>query len=557
MSEEKTAYDKLTPQRKLLVDAVMRNLQYGGSIWRQGWQNTGAPESAITGKRYRGVNSMFLTLAAIESGYTDNRWATFKQIEDKGWSFKKTDDGHSLGKGSGVAIEYFELRDRETKKPFDRSVLDGMDKHEREEYMKENVYPLRKYYRVFNGDVIEGIPAREIRVAEPNERIERVEQLFSYWNENEAQIRYGGDNAYYSPIFDRIQLPDREKFISENEHYSTGLHEMGHSTGHKDRLNRDLSGKFGSADYAVEELRAEIASMFLMQELGVAASESEIENNSAYIEHWMKAIKDDPDVLFTAIADADRISNYIIDKERAMRVEPFAIQYDETADGQKVYKLVMTAGHGQTRPPFPNAFVSREELMAELDKMKEMPFWKGKEFKEVTLDELQNISVERAQLDKKREEERIEEIKQEESTEYMLPSEIAARAIAPAVIIDMAGRGIESLTRMSDRDVVEKASKTRSGKMFDDLYNGKNVFVTEEANERALMRRIAMYSSDKEQLMRVFKSSGQYRDEKPNAFYEKMAMETMQFIENQKEPKAPASLFGNNGKGHFGLNSKT
>lgn len=552
MSEEKTAYDKLTPQRKLLVDAIIRNLESGTSVWRQGWKNTGAPESAITGKRYRGVNSIFLTLAAMECGYSDNRWATFKQIEDKGWSFKTTDDGKSLGKGAGVAIEYFELRDRETKKPFDRSVLDGMDATEREEYMRENVYPLRKYYRVFNGDVIDGIPAQEIRVAEPDEKIERVEQLFKYWSENEAPIRYGGDEAYYSPVFDRIQLPDREKFISENEHYSAGLHEMGHSTGHAKRLNRDLSGKFGSADYAVEELRAEIASMFLMQELGVAASESEIENNSAYIEHWLNAIKENPDVLFTAIADADRITNYIIDKEKAMRVEPFAIQHDEDSSGKPVYKLIMTADYGQTRPPFPNAFGSREELMAELEKMKEMPFWKGKEFKEVTPDELRNISLERAQADEKR-----EEIRQEESTEYILPSVIAARALATAAIVDMTDRGIESLTRMSDRDVVEKASKTRSGTMFDNLYNGEMVFVTEEANERALMRRIAMYSADKEQLMRIFKSSGQYRDEKPNAFYDKMANETMQFIARQKEPKAPAGLLGNGGKGHFGLNSKT
>lgn len=551
--KENPYYEKLTPQRKLLVDAVIRNLESGAGVWRQGWQNTGAPISAITGKRYRGVNNIFLTLAAMECGYGDNRWATFNQMQDKGWSFKTNEEGKSLGKGAGVAIEFFELRDRETKKPFDRSVLDGMDAAEREEYMKENVYPLRKYYRVFNGDVIEGIPARELHIAAPEEKIERVEQLFKYWSENEAQIRYGGEEAYYSPTFDRIQLPDREKFNNENEHYSAGLHEMGHSTGHPKRLNRDLSGRFGSPEYAVEELRAEIASMFLMQEMGVAASESEIENNSAYIEHWLKGIKENPDVLFTAIADADRITNYIIDKEKAMRIEPFAIQRDEDSSGKPIYKLIMTAAHGQTRAPFPNAFESREELIAELDKMKELTFWQGKEFKEVTLDELQEISIQRAEKDNS-----LEEIRQEVSEEYMLPSVYAAKAIAEAVAaVDMTERGVDSLKGVADREVIEKASKTRSGDLFFRLYNGESVFGNEEVDERALMRRLAMYSSDKEQLMRAFKSSGQYRDEKPNAFYDKIAREAMQFIEQQREPLITPNLFDNqNGIRHSGQNFK-
>lgn len=319
-------------------------------------------------------------------------------------------------------------------------------------------------------------------------------------------------------------------------------------------MNRNLSGRFGSPEYAVEELRAEIASMFLMQEMGVAASESEIENNSAYIEHWLKGIKENPDVLFTAIADADRITNYIIDKEKSMRIEPFVIQRDEDSSGKPIYKLIMTAAPGQTRAPFPNAFESREELIAELDKMKELTFWQGKEFKEVTLDELQEISIQRAEKDNS-----LEEIRQEESEEYMLPSVYAAKAIAEAVAaVDMAERGVDSLKGVADREVIEKASKTRSGDLFLRLYNGESVFGNEEVDERALMRRLAMYSSDKEQLMRAFKSSGQYRDEKPSAFYDKIAREAMQFIEQQREPLITPNLFDNqNGSRHSGLNFKT
>ncbi|MCM1546230.1 MAG: ArdC family protein [Clostridiales bacterium] len=150
-------YDKLTPQRKQLVDEILKNLESGTGLWRQGWQVTGAPVSAITGKRYNGVNRLFLTAAMMQRGYSDNRWLTYNQMEEKGWHFKKDAEGNNLGKGAGVAIEYFELRDKLTNKPFDRHVLDGMTSEEKNAYMDENTFPLRKYYRVFNGDIIDGI----------------------------------------------------------------------------------------------------------------------------------------------------------------------------------------------------------------------------------------------------------------------------------------------------------------------------------------------------------------------------------------------------------------
>ncbi|OLA48235.1 MAG: hypothetical protein BHW39_01625 [Firmicutes bacterium CAG:552_39_19] len=89
-SEEKnTAYEKLTPQRKQLVDKVMENLEKGNLFWTQGWVSSGAPESAITGKKYRGINNLFLSLIAMSENYGDNRWATFKQMEEKGKKTRK------------------------------------------------------------------------------------------------------------------------------------------------------------------------------------------------------------------------------------------------------------------------------------------------------------------------------------------------------------------------------------------------------------------------------------------------------------------------------------
>ena len=563
MSDEQksTAYDRLTPQRKQLVDAVLKNLENGVGLWKQGWSGGGAPVSAITGKRYNGVNRIFLMLASMERGYSDNRWLTYKQMEDKGWSFKTDAEGRSLGKGAGVAIEYFELRDKQTKQPFDRHTLDGMTADERNEYMDENVYPLRKYYRVFNGDVIEGIPEQKKGEHDTTGYNARAENLISYWSETESPIRYGGSAAFYSPQTDEIRLPKKEAFVDMPEFYSTALHEIGHSTGHEKRLNRVMSTDRKTPEYAEEELRAEIASMFIEQDLGVEVKEKHIENNSAYIGAWKSKIKEDPNILFKAIADAERITKFIMAKEKEIKkeTEPFAVVEDTDEYGETVYRVEMCAEHGQTQYALSGyPFRSREALMSEFGKMQELPFWRDKAFEEVSREELQARSIARAEEQEKKEE-RLSEIEEEKSEVFLPPSELAATMSgeSPAARpVDMAGRGIESLTRMEDRELVERASKTKQGAKFSALFNGIAVLGSEEKNERSLMARLAVHTIDKEKLLRVFRASGQYRDEKPNAYYDKMATEELQFMaELRRRPKMPVAANAGS-RGHYGVNAK-
>lgn len=558
MNEKKgksSAYDKLTPQRKALVDMVLKNLENGKGVWEQGWADTGVPVSAATGKRYHGINNLFLSLIAIERGYTDNRWATFHQISDRGWSFKKDEEGRSRGKDAGVTIEFYELYDRETKKAFERSTLDGMTESERDEYMQENVRPMRKYFRVFNGDIIEGIPEREKREIDPSERVERAEKLLEYWNDYESKIVYGGDQAFYRRNTDEIHSPKREAFKNLHEFYGTNFHEMGHSTGHESRLNRDLTGAFGSEKYALEELRAELSAMFLEQEVGLAVSEKHIENNSRYIREWHNEIKENPDALFTAIADADNIVKYIANKEqeysRMENGEPYAVVEDVDELGDTVYGVKMTSGYGQTTSMLPTAYKNREELLAEFDKVKQLPSWQDKEFYEVSYEQLQEISEKRAKAEDRRAE-------RKDRPMYVLPSVIAANATARSKPIDMRERGIDGLTRMSDIDVVERAKRTHGGEQFEKLYNGKTMFGDEEKDERALMARLAMFcNGDEEQLMRIFKSSGQYREEKPNSLYEKMARQSIERIDRLKGKIAVVPTRESAGKNHVGANAKT
>lgn len=558
-SDKKSVYEKLTPQRKQLVDTIIANLESNHSLWQQGWAVTGAPVSAISGKRYNGVNRLYLAVATMDRGYSDNRWVTFNQMKEKGWEFKRDEEGNSLGKKAGVSIEYFSLYDKETKQKFDKHTLDGMTEDERNIYMDENVIALRKYYCVFNGDVIEGIPEREKRVVDPSGKNSRAESILQYWSDNEAKIIYGGDEAFYRPSTDEIHLPEREQFVDLPEFYSTALHEVGHSTGHETRLNRDLSGGFGSDKYAEEELRAEIASMFIEQDLGVEASEKHIQNNSAYIQAWHDKIKEDPNILFRAIADAEKITKFVMDKENSIKkdIEPYAIIEDTDEYGEKVYKVRMTAEYGQTQFALSGyPFRSREALMTEFGKMQELPFWADKEFQEVTPDELEAISHKRAE-EQNAKVERLREVEEEKSEIYIPPSEVAAQIAADAAVIgtiaavDMAARGIESLTRMDDRDVVDKASKTKHGEKFLALFNGELVLGTEEQNERSLMARLAVHTGENtEQLLRIFRASGQFREDKPNSYYEKMAKEEMQFVAGLIKPvpaaaKSSGSRFSN------------
>lgn len=551
-TESQSAYDKLTPQRKQLVDMVLENLENGTGLWTPGWRMSGAPESAITGKKYRGVNNFFLTLIAMARGYSDNRWATYNQIEERDWHFKTDEEGNGLGKGAGVTIEFYELRDKQTKQRFDRHTLDGMTLEEKTEYERENVYPVRKYYRVFNGDVIDGIPAKEVETLDESGRNERADKLMEFWSDKEAKIIYGGSRAFYRPSTDEIHLPERDDFKSMPEFYATALHEMGHSTGHESRLNRDIQNSFGDENYAIEELRAELASMFMEQDLGVLVDDSHIRNNSAYIKSWHDEIEDNPNALFTAIADADKISRYIAAKEQEANrkeTEPFAVVTDENEYGDTVYKVFMCAAHGQTALAINYAFASREALMNEFEKMQEYPAWADKEFQEVGIDELEKMSAARA--DKS-------EIKEVKSEEYIKPSEVAARSLKERKSADMTGRGVESLTRMSDREVVERAGKTKNGEKFSALYNGQPVLETEEKDERSLMSRLAMFcNGDKEQLLRVFKSSGQFRDEKSKAFYEKMAEQSMQFISRLKSDMVKPRTNAGSGRMRSGANAKT
>lgn len=146
----------------------------------------------------------------------------------------------------------------------------------------------------------------------------------------------GGDRAYYRPDVDQIFMPSKAAFDSQDGFYATALHELGHSTGHKDRLGRDLSGRFGSESYAIEELRAEIFSFMCGERLGIGHDPGQ---HTAYIKSWIKALKNGPKEILRACTGAEKICNFL-KIERYQELQQSHVQ-DQELTGQE---------SGQERP---------------------------------------------------------------------------------------------------------------------------------------------------------------------------------------------------------------
>jgi antirestriction protein ArdC len=139
--------------------------------------------------------------------------------------------------------------------------------------------------------------------------VQRIEQAEAFFKATGAIIKHGGDRAFYAPGPDRIQMPPFEAFRDAESYYATLAHECCHWTGAKSRLNRDLSGRFGSHAYATDEMVSEICSAYLCADLGLAAEPRE--DHASYIETWLRVLKNDKRAIFTAAAHAERAAAFL------------------------------------------------------------------------------------------------------------------------------------------------------------------------------------------------------------------------------------------------------
>lgn len=299
------AFQKVMQERSDLVTLLLSQMEKGYFVTQASWDGAVfQPFNPVSQVSYRGGNRFKLMVISDLYHYRDPRWCTFKQSDSKGWRIKKGSHGVMLEKwiftkeepvlnNAGEAV-----RDVNGNKVVRQVPLDK---------------PFVNYFRVFNAEQIDGIPEYRLPEIAKDDLYQLGTQIMQ---SSKCPIYLEPvDKAYYHPLEDAIHLPCREAFKTNEAFLSVLLHEMSHSTGHKTRLGRPMENSFGSPDYAKEELNAELGAFFMKSDLGIALkpdSEAVIDH-ADYIKSWMSLFQENPNELYIACANADKISAYLMD----------------------------------------------------------------------------------------------------------------------------------------------------------------------------------------------------------------------------------------------------
>lgn len=267
----------------------------------------GLPYNPTTGKAYRGGNRVMLWIAGMVNHFEDNRWMTYKQAMAVGAQVRKGE--------KSIPLRYVMFPNGQEAESA-AIVQPWMDK------------PRTFFFNVFNAEQVEGLPPPPKRPeTTPHLRIERCEQLVK---DSGAVVVHGANVPHYAPRADKIGMPYPERFVSSEAYYAALTHELAHWTGHETRLNRDLSGAFGSESYAREEVFAELASHILGVELEIGHDPTQ---HAAYIHHWIKIAKEDPSFVYTAAASAEKICDFLGLERYSYEPLPQIEQAQEVGEG--------------------------------------------------------------------------------------------------------------------------------------------------------------------------------------------------------------------------------
>ena len=275
---------------QIITDQVLDLMTKHGSDWTKPWQAKASLGhcNVQSGKPYNGTNIFLLAVSAMKQGFTSNEWGTFKQWQAKGGSVKGQ-------KGSKIIF-------------FDKIKIEDKDTKE------EKLIPMLNGFTVFNADQVDGYESKPVEpIAQTKDRDTRAEALIKATG---ANIRFGGDRAFYVPSQDFIQMPVLEDFNGTDTssdieaYYSTMFHELTHWTGAKTRLDRKKGSKFGSNAYAFEELIAELGAVFVTCQLGINVAPRV--DHAKYLNNWLEVIKSDKKAMIKAFASANKASEFIL-----------------------------------------------------------------------------------------------------------------------------------------------------------------------------------------------------------------------------------------------------
>ncbi|TWB03668.1 ArdC family protein [Bradyrhizobium stylosanthis] len=303
MSGKNKSASTAKPKRNLyeeITTQIIADLEAGIFPWARPWGGGGdshafsLPRNAATGKAYSGINILILWGRLCENGFTSQRWLTFNQASHLGASVRKGEHG--------VTVCY---ADRFIPK---RGQDGTLQSSHGEAEVGEAAIPFLRRYTVFNVDQCEHLPD-ELR-AEPQAAPERqiVPQAEALAAATLADIRIGGNEAFYAPSMDCVHIPPQPAFFEQINFYRTLFHELGHWTGHPSRLERDLSGPFGSKPYAKEELVAELTAAFICAALTIKPTV----RHADYLGSWLSVLREDNRAIFQAASKASKAADFLL-----------------------------------------------------------------------------------------------------------------------------------------------------------------------------------------------------------------------------------------------------
>ncbi len=288
--------------RQEVTDNIVRMLERGVAPWHKPWEpgasSLGIPFNPNSERAYRGGNAIHLMATGLQRGYEDPRWMSYKQASDNGWQVRRGE--------KGTQIEYWEV-----KQASDKTQPGGTEPGNAD---TEKSRLIHRVYTVFNAQQIERIPPHAPKQQTTFEAVQAGEQILKNSGANIAHDQ--ANRAFYSRSQDSIHLPPKDAFKDAPAYYGTALHELAHWTGHPSRLDRSTlteSYRFGDANYAKEELRAELASVFLAAQRGIP---HDPEQHAAYVNSWIGALKHDKNEIFRAAHDAFAATDFILALER-------------------------------------------------------------------------------------------------------------------------------------------------------------------------------------------------------------------------------------------------
>jgi antirestriction protein ArdC len=287
-----------------ITDKIIAELEAGRAPWVQPWGTAAAkatlamPRNASTHRRYSGINVLILWGAVIERGFSSQSWLTFRQALGLGGNVRKGERGTTV-----VYADHFTPEDERR-----RAAETGEE---------AQAIPFLKRFTVFNTAQCEGLPDEMMAVAPPVETGLVLPQAEALIRATGIDFRIGGARAFYSPTHDFVQVPPPQAYFEPINWHRTALHEVSHASGAAHRLNRDLSGSFGSKAYAREELIAEMAGAFVCASLGIVPTV----RHADYIGSWLEVLREDDRAIVRAASAASKAADYLL-AFQPDRVEP-------------------------------------------------------------------------------------------------------------------------------------------------------------------------------------------------------------------------------------------